>query len=87
MTAVAEVEQRCGRKAPQELAGTMRPVIDLSCWDSLLGVEATLVVEEKIGRELGLESIFVTDGEKPKARSIDEIVRLISDTFAHEHAA
>jgi hypothetical protein len=85
--AIVEVEGRCGREAPQVLQGEIRPVVDLVCWDSLLGVEATLVIEEKVGRELAAESIFVTDVDNPKARSIDEIVNLLFDSLANEHAA
>lgn len=84
---IAEIEARCGREAPQALPGEIRPVIDLACWDSLLGVEATLIIEQKVGRELGVESIFVTDGDKPKARSIDEIVNVLLGSLANEDAA
>jgi len=86
-TAIAEVEARCGRGAPQALPGEIRPVVDLDCWDSLLGLEATLVIEQKVGRQLGVESIFVTEGDKPKARSINEIVNVLFDSLANEHAA
>ncbi len=85
--AIAEVEERCGRQAPSALTGQIRPVVDLDCWDSLLGVEATLVIEQKVGRDLDVESIFVTDGDKPKARSIDEIVDVLFECLAGEHAA
>lgn len=85
--AISEIEEQCGRETPPALPDEMRPVVDLGCWDSLLGVEATLVIEQKIGRELGVESIFVTDGDKPKARSIDEIVNVLFDSLAGEHAA
>lgn len=85
-SAIAEVEKRCGRQEPK-LQGDTRPVIDLAAWDSLLGVEATLVVEEKIGKQFALESIFVTDDEKPKARTIDEIVELLFETLSNEKAA
>lgn len=85
--AIGEVEQRCGRAAPPAVPGDTRPVIDLSCWDSLLGVEATLIVEEKLGKELDVESIFVTDGENPRARTFDEIVNVLFDSLAGAHAA
>lgn len=85
--AIAEVETRCGRKVPKTLSGDVCPVADLDCWDSLLGVEATLVIEEKVGREFGVESIFVTGGDKPKARSIDEIVDALLASLKSEHAA
>jgi hypothetical protein len=84
--AIAEVEERCGRAVPP-LPGQTRPVTDLAGWDSLLGVEATLIVEEKIGRELRIESIFVTDNDTPSARSVDEIVNVLFDSLSREHAA
>ena len=84
--AIREVEQQCGREIPT-LPGQARPVTDLPGWDSLLGVEATLIIEQKIGKELGAESIFVTEGDKPKARSIEEIVNVIFDRLPNKHAA
>ena len=85
--AVSEVEALCGREAPQQLSGDIRPVVDLANWDSLLGVEATLIVEEKVGQNLGVESIFVTDSNEPRARSVDEIVEVLFDSIASEDAA
>ena len=87
VAAITEIEERCGREGPPALPDDLRPVIDLDCWDSLLGVEATLVIEEKVGRVLTVESIFVTDGDSPNARSIDEIVDVLFDSLAGEHAA
>ncbi len=86
IAAIAEVEARCGRDAP-ELKDDTRPVTDLAEWDSLLGVEATLIVEDNIGKEIALESIFVTEDDDRTARSIDEIVDLLSAVVLGEQVA
>lgn len=86
IAAIAEVENRCGRDEP-ELINDTRPITDLAEWDSLLGVEATLIVEENIGQEIAIESIFVTEGDDAAPRSIDEIVDLLSAVVLGEQVA
>ena len=86
ISAIVEVEERCGRQNPT-LNGDTRPIDDLAAWDSLLGVEATLIIEEKIGKQFALESIFVTDDDKPMARTIDEIVKSLFETLSIEKVA
>ena len=86
ISAIADVEERCGRQKPA-LRGDTRPISDLAEWDSLLGVEATLVVEEILGKQFAVESIFVTDDVKPIARSINQIVDLLFKSHLKEKAA
>ena len=81
---ITEVEKRCGREGPQGLSGSLRPVVDLGGWDSLLGVEATVILERELGKELGVESVFVTDDDCPRARTVDEIISLLDQSLARE---
>ncbi len=75
--AIAEIETKCGRSQP-EVRPDLRPVVDLDGWDSLIGLEATALVEEKLGQELDCDSLFVTDSKRPRARTIEEIVALLA---------
>ena len=82
--AISEVEQQCGRQPPHDIPGGSRPAIDLEHWDSLLCVEATVIVESALGQNIDVESIFVTIEPEPRPRSIDEIVQLLYDALSKE---
>lgn len=83
-TAISEVELQCGRKPLQDIPGGSRPAIDLDQWDSLLCVEATVIVETALGKKFDVESIFVTIEPEPRARSIDEIVQTLFDALSKQ---
>lgn len=44
-----------------DVVGSLRPVGDLEGFDSLLGVEATILLEQKLGVQFSTESVFVTN--------------------------
>lgn len=54
------------------------PIGDLDGFDSLTGVEATVMIEEKLGsRDLDLESLFVSDDGK-HALTVQEVAERVS---------
>jgi acyl carrier protein len=76
-----EVQTLCGRSWTR-LEPTDKPIGSLDGFDSLAAVEATVIVEEKLGcRDLGVETIFVSEDGK-RALSINEIARRISKLLA-----
>jgi hypothetical protein len=72
-----DVQTRSGRTWTP-LGPTSRPIGDLDGFESLNAVEATVMLEEKLGcGDLGTESLFVSvDGQN--ALSVREIVQRIS---------
>jgi hypothetical protein len=71
-------------KQVQELSGrtwsilkpTDKPIGSLDGFDSLCSIEATVMVEQKLGVALGTNSVFVSDDGK-QALSIEEITQRV----------
>src|SRR4051812_13121139 len=76
-----EVQALCGRSWT-ELGPDAKPIGDLDGFESLSGVEATVIVEEKLRcGDLGIDSFFVSDDGK-HALSVKEIAYRISKLLA-----
>ncbi len=80
-----EIQETSGRSCAALSDGTS-PIGDLEGFDSLSGVEATMFVEQRLGRPLGIESVFVSP-TKSRALRIDEIVEDIASRIASGEAA
>ena len=62
---LAEVQQSTGRPKPQ-ITGSMCPIGGLPDFDSLNAVEATVLIEQRLGVDLDCVNIFVNaEGTKP----------------------
>ena len=66
-----EAQELSGRKW-SELSVDCKPIGDLEGFDSLTAVEATVMIEEKLGCDLELDSVFVSENGK-RALTIKEI--------------
>ena len=76
-----EVQILSGREWKDLSAGSV-PINDLDGFDSLLSVEVTLMVEEKLGcGELTEESIFIS-GDGQRALSIGEITTKVQNMIS-----
>lgn len=71
-----DVQQISGREW-SGLDGDAKPIGSLHGFDSLSGVEATVMVEQKLGCRLDLESVFVSDNGK-RALTLNQISELLS---------
>src|SRR5262245_41108795 len=54
------IQSASGRPCPETLAGTLRPIGDLDGFDSVNGVEATVLLEAQLGTSLGTDNLFVS---------------------------
>lgn len=59
---VQKVQKTCGRGCP-ELTDKLRPIGDLEAFDSLLGIEATRLLELRLGHKLP-ETVFVASDRR-----------------------
>lgn len=60
------------------LDSSAKPIGDLEGFDSLSGVEATVMIEEKLGlSDLKVDSVFVSENGK-RALTVEEIVQRIA---------
>src|SRR5262245_44715093 len=76
-----DVQRLSGRRW-NGIEATAKPIGSLEGFDSLSGIEATVMVEEKLGcAELGIESIFVSEDGK-HALTLKEIAQRISKLLA-----
>ncbi len=67
-----EVQELCGRKW-EGLATTGKPIGDLNGFDSLCSIEATAIVEQRLGgTPLGPSSLFISE-EGTRALTLQEI--------------
>jgi hypothetical protein len=63
---------------PSEIAQGTKPLLDLDFFDSLLGIETTLVLEERLGISCEADTIF-TDEETGEPLAIAEIALFLSN--------
>jgi hypothetical protein len=59
---------------PQKVTGDMRPIGDLTAFDSHAGLEFTCEVQQRLKMEIPLNENLCVNDEKVRARSVDEIV-------------
>jgi len=83
LSVLQEVQTLSGRTWAG-LSETAKPLLDLDGFDSLCGLEATVMVEERLGcGDLGVDSVFVSD-DGQRSLTVREIaerlaMRLSSD--------
>lgn len=61
---------------PSEITQGTKPLVDLDFFDSLLGIETTLVLEERLGVSCAVDTIFKDKTGEPLA--IAQIASLLS---------
>jgi hypothetical protein len=71
-----QVQQISGREW-HGLDGDAKPIGHLQGFDSLSGIEATVMVEQKLGCKFDLESVFVADNGK-RALTLNQISERVS---------
>lgn len=73
--AIVEVQELGGHACP-DIDVSLRPIGQLEGFDSLISIEATVIVETKLGCNLGTESIFISE-DGGKCLSIHEVVERV----------
>ena len=76
LVAVLKQVQELSGRAWNALKPTDKPIGSLAGFDSLCSIEATVMVEQKLGVALGANSVFVSDDGK-RALSIEEITQRV----------
>jgi acyl carrier protein len=71
LRALREVQELSGRKWSQ-LGPDLKPIGALDGFDSLASVEATVMIEEKLGCSLDMDSVFLSEDGK-RALTVKEI--------------
>ena len=71
-----EVQEMSGKEMPA-VSAELCPIGDLDSFDSLSGVEATVMLEVQLGIPLVVETVFVSK-EGDRALSISEIATMIA---------
>ncbi|WP_446745602.1 phosphopantetheine-binding protein [Silvibacterium acidisoli] len=71
-----ELQEGLGTDSSEITQGT-KPLLDLDFFDSLLGIETTLVLEERLGISCAVDTIF-KDKETGEPLAIAQIASLLS---------
>lgn len=80
-----EVQKMSGRPW-HPLTLDMKPIGTLDGFDSLAGVEATVMIEEKLGCALDVDSVFVSEDGK-KALTLKEVCERVATLAAATKAS
>jgi acyl carrier protein len=80
-----EVQKMSGRRW-QPLTPDMKPIGTLDGFDSLAGVEATVMIEEKLKCTLDVESLFVSEDGK-QALTLKQVCERIATIVAATKAS
>jgi len=80
---LAEVQELGGHEAPT-IEGGISPIGQLEGFDSLVSIEATALIEERLGLQLHTESIFIT--EEKQSLTVAEVVKRIVTIAAEAHS-
>lgn len=71
--------QELGGRAWVELKEESRPLVDLEGFDSLMAIEATALIEGKLGKPIADENLFAPNGRPLSLKQICErVVKLRS---------
>ena len=78
--------QTSGGRPPPSMKDDTKPIGDIDAFDSLSGVEATILIEQRLGCTLSQGSAFVSaDGKK--ALTISGIVERVGQMIVQKGAA
>lgn len=72
--AIERIQELSGRPCPP-IQDSTRPLLDVEGFDSYNGIEATVLLDMKLGT-VGLENVFLSDSGK-SARTVETIVNEI----------
>lgn len=81
-----KIQAAGGRPCPTVILDTMKPVGDLAGFDSLLAVEATMLLEAELGVTLDSDTTPFMSGSK-RALTVTKIVDRIAAMLAGSRAA
>jgi acyl carrier protein len=73
--ALAEVQALGGHEAPL-IKDALAPIGQLEGFDSLLSIEATVMIEKKLGCNLDTESIFISE-DGARSLTVDQVVKRV----------
>jgi len=76
LTALQVCMEAAGKECPA-LTSDIVPITDIKGFDSLCGVEVTVELESKVGRDCGDDIFVAGSGKNAKPRSVREAAKLI----------
>jgi hypothetical protein len=80
LAALQEIQEVSGR-VWCDLSDEMKPLGALQGFDSLSGIEATICIEQRLGRELAAETVFVSkDSNRPL--TLSEVCDQVAQCFS-----
>lgn len=81
-----QVQAASGRECPN-ITDTTKPIGDLDDFDSLMAVEATVLLEQELGVTLADGTPFISSTGKKRALTVAEIVNRIGEMIVPTRAA
>jgi len=79
LAALQEIQEVSGR-AWRDLSDDVKPLGALQGFDSLSAIEATICIEQRLGRELAVETVFVSkDNNRPL--TLSEVCDQVAQCF------
>ena len=82
IVSVLEELQRASGRTCGPLSGTTKPIGDLTGFDSLSAIEATVAIEAALHKELGIDNLFVAEiNGRKRALTITEPAQRIMKVF------
>lgn len=75
-----QVQAASGRSCPA-ITDRTKPIGEIAEFDSLMGEEATMMLEVELGCSLGKESAFVST-DRTRALKVSEVVDRVSEMIA-----
>ena len=77
VAALQEAQAKSG-KAYADLSGDDQPIGNLDGFDSLMGIEVTVIIEERMGCQVDRDSLFVAEDGR-RAATLQEVCDYIAD--------
>jgi hypothetical protein len=81
-----QIQAAGGRPCPV-ISDSTKPIGDLEDFDSLLGVEATVLLEQELGCTLAAGTPFMSAKSSPRALTVAEIVVRVAEMIVPARAA
>jgi acyl carrier protein len=77
LIAAIQVCMETGGKECPQLTNESVPLKDIKGFDSLCGIEVTVDLESKLGRDCGDDLFIAGSGKSAKPRSVREVAKLV----------